>query len=154
MDTSPAQKLMGRRCKTLLPTTAALLQPRYDTDEDALALLGQKEKQRHHYDKNARTLEPLSPGDGLRLRLPGKSTWSRGICKQEESPRSYIVVADGRTYRRNRRDLRKTDEEQLPNTDAQRSNRLATSTNLRRSNRVSRPPTRLIDNGQNSTEGS
>ena len=147
MDTSPAQKLMGRRCKTLLPTTAALLQSRYDTDEDALALLGQKEKQRHHYDKNARTLEPLSPGDGLRLRLPGKSMWSRAICKQEESTCFYIVVADGHTY------LRKTDEEQLPNTDEQGSNRLATSTKLRRSNHVSRPPTRLID-GQNSTEGS
>ena len=58
MDTSPAQRLMGRRCKTLLPTTTALLQPRYDTDEDARVLLGQKEKQRYHYDKNARTLEP------------------------------------------------------------------------------------------------
>ena len=91
-------KACAKTCKTLLPTTTALLQPRYDTDEDARALLGQKEKQRHHYDKNARTLEPLSPGDGVRLRLPGQSTWSRGICEQEvltqNSQNSFQNVTD------------------------------------------------------------
>ena len=40
MSTSPAQRLMGRRCKTLLPTAGTLLKPRYDTDADTQALTG------------------------------------------------------------------------------------------------------------------
>ena len=56
MDTFPAQRLMGRRCVQNTSTNNSFpLQPRYDTDEDALALLGQQEKQSYHYDKNART---------------------------------------------------------------------------------------------------
>lgn len=40
VGTSPAQRLMGRRCKTLLPVAATLLQPRYSTEEDTRALVG------------------------------------------------------------------------------------------------------------------
>ena len=35
MDTSPAQWLMGRRCKTLLPTPETLLEPRFSPLNDA-----------------------------------------------------------------------------------------------------------------------
>ena len=34
IGTSPAQRLMGRRCRTLLPVAANLLKPRYDTEAD------------------------------------------------------------------------------------------------------------------------
>ena len=34
IGTSPTQRLMGRRCKTLLPVAGTLLQPRYSTDEE------------------------------------------------------------------------------------------------------------------------
>ena len=44
MSTSPAQRLMGRRCKTLLPTAGTLLKPRYDTDADTRALAGRKRR--------------------------------------------------------------------------------------------------------------
>ena len=37
---SPAQRLMGRRCRTLLPVAANLLKPRYDTEADTQALVG------------------------------------------------------------------------------------------------------------------
>ena len=36
VGTSPAQRLMGRRCNTLLPVTRPLPMPRYDIDRDAL----------------------------------------------------------------------------------------------------------------------
>jgi len=38
VGTSPAQRLKGRRCKTLLPTTDTLLKQQYDVDADAKAL--------------------------------------------------------------------------------------------------------------------
>ena len=34
MDTSPAQRFLDRRCKTVLPTNTSLLQPRFKTKED------------------------------------------------------------------------------------------------------------------------
>ncbi len=42
IGTSPAQRFLGRRCKTLLPTTRALLQPQYSTEEDTQAINQQK----------------------------------------------------------------------------------------------------------------
>ena len=37
MDTSPAQRLLGRRCKTLLPTSGTLLTPEFSLVNDAVA---------------------------------------------------------------------------------------------------------------------
>ena len=54
MSMSPAQRLMGRRCKTLLPTAGTLLKPRYDTDADTRALAGRK---RHARRKRNRSYE-------------------------------------------------------------------------------------------------
>ena len=51
MGTSPAQRFLGRRCKTLLPTTQQQLNPRYSTKEDARALYKQKLKQQHYYNR-------------------------------------------------------------------------------------------------------
>ena len=56
IGTSPAQRFLGRRCKTRLPVSGPLLQPCYSTEEDTLALLGQKERQRHYYDQHVKPL--------------------------------------------------------------------------------------------------
>ena len=42
IGTSPAQHLMGRCCKTLLPIAGSLLQPNFPTEEDTRKLLGTK----------------------------------------------------------------------------------------------------------------
>ena len=42
IGTSRAQRLMGRRCKTLLPIAGSLLQPNFPTGEDTCKLLGTK----------------------------------------------------------------------------------------------------------------
>ena len=39
MGTSPSQRLMGRRCKTLLPMAALLLQPRHSAVSNSCVLL-------------------------------------------------------------------------------------------------------------------
>ena len=147
MKTSPAQRLMRRRCKTLLLTPTTLLQPLYNTRDDVQALLKQKKKQRHHYDKHAKPLKPLLPGDTVWLRLPGQSTWSRGTCKQQVAPRSYHVESNGNFYRRNRRDLKKNKQDPSLEMTALRNNEQTTVSysTPRRYSRISEPPERLID---------
>ena len=49
----------------------------------------------------------------VRVRLPGdQQKWSLATCMKQVSPRSYEVLCGDRSYRRNRRDLRKNPEYQ------------------------------------------
>ena len=105
MSTSPAQRLMGRRCKTLLPTAGTLLKPRYDTDADTQALAGRKRRQSFYYNQHARPLTPIDEGATVRMRLPSEKTWIPGTCTEQVNPRSYRVKVGGTVYRRNRRQL-------------------------------------------------
>jgi hypothetical protein len=53
----------------------------------------------------------------VRMLLPGKQTWSAGVCAGLVGPRSYEVKVGERTFVRNRRHLIKADEgvvEDLP----------------------------------------
>ena len=117
LGTSPAERFLGRRCKTLLPAHGALLQPRYPTEVDTQAINKQKQRQQYYYDRHTRPLKPLSPGDSVRMRLPGQSTWSPGVCAGLVGPRSYEVKVGDRTFVRNRRHLiqsKETVPEDLP----------------------------------------
>ena len=90
MGTSPAQRFLGRRCKTLLPLTHTQLQPRYSTVDDTQAL-PQKAKQKHYYDRSAKDLKHISRGDTVRMRLPGESVWTPGVCTGQQGHRSYGI---------------------------------------------------------------
>ena len=110
MGTSPAQRLLGRRCRTLLPITGSLLKPRYDTDTDTRALVGRKQRQQYYYDRAAKPLKTLIPGETVRMKLPGHDTWSPGTCTGKVDNRSYTVKVGDTEYRRNRRHIQKTEE--------------------------------------------
>ena len=58
MDTSPAQSLLGRRGRTLLPTTETLLTPGFSLVNDANTLRARKELQRKYCNRGKRTLSP------------------------------------------------------------------------------------------------
>ncbi|KAL9979611.1 hypothetical protein ACROYT_G017294 [Oculina patagonica] len=110
IGTSSAQRLMGRRCKTLLPVAGSLLQPNFPTEEDSRKLLGTKQRQLFYYKKQAKPLEPIRIGDTVRMKLPGEKTWSPGTCTATAGPRSFRVQVGNAVYRRNRRQLMKTGE--------------------------------------------
>ncbi|XP_048577104.1 uncharacterized protein K02A2.6-like [Nematostella vectensis] len=110
IGTSPAQRLFGRRCKTLLPVAGSLLQPSYNTEEDTRKLIGTKQRQKFYYDKHSKPLEPIAVGETVRMKLPGQDTWTPGTCLGQAGPRSYNVETEGTTYRRNRRQLISTGE--------------------------------------------
>ena len=101
---------MGRRCKTLLPIASTLLKPRYDTESEAKALKTRKQKQEHYYNRSARPLRPINPGETVRMKLPGGDKWTLGTCTAKLANRSYTVNIGGAEYRRNRRHIQKTNE--------------------------------------------
>ena len=110
IGTSPDQRLMGRRCKTLLPIAGSLLQPSFPTEEDTRKMLGTKQRQQFYYNKHAKPLEQIRVGDAVRMRLPGEKTWSPGTCTANAGPRSFRVQVGETVYRRNRRQILKTGE--------------------------------------------
>ena len=162
IGTSPAERLMGCRCRTLLPVAANLLKPRYDTEADAQALVGTKQRQQYYYNRAAKPLKTITPGETVRMKLPGQDTWSPGTCTEKLENRSYMVKVGDTIYRRNRRHIQKTNEPPIavhPEADqafpAPPEDNLATppdpsseapvtdheeDTDLRRSSRIRRTP--------------
>lgn len=80
MDSSPAQRLLGRHTKRPLPTTAELLKPQgVNTDDVKMQIKARQQRQAHYYNKKARDLCPLKEGDVVHMRpfaLNGK-TWEK-----------------------------------------------------------------------------
>ena len=118
MTTSPAQRLMGRRCKTTMPCKGNLLQPKYSTIIDGKGITKMKEKQAKYYNRNSRKRAPIMQGETIRMKLPGCDIWSPGTCIKEVAPRSYLVKVGDSTYRRNRRQLLATGEEKRGNEES------------------------------------
>ena len=112
LDSSPAQRLMCRRTKTLLPTTASLLEPKLITDVEK-KLRASKERQAHYYNQGAKDLDELKAGDIVRASPIGKEPKEpqKAIVLSKVGIRAYEVrTENGRTYIRNRRHLRKSQE--------------------------------------------
>ena len=110
IGTSPAQRFLGQRCKTLLPMAGLLLKPQYATEKDTGALQTQKQRQQFYYNRQAHPLKPITPGETIRMQLPGQTTWTAGVCKEVVGPRSYDVQVGESRYRRNRQQLLRTNE--------------------------------------------
>ena len=110
MATSPAQRLMGRRCRTLLPTYEGLLRPSYSLRDDVRAMSDKKRRQKEYYDRHAKPLPNVSPGEMVRMRLPGQKVWTPATCLDSAGPRSFLIKSGGAVFRRNRRDVIKTGE--------------------------------------------
>ena len=92
VGTSPAQRLMGRRCKTLLPMAGTLLLPRQSTENETRGLLGMKRRQQCYANLHTKPLTPIESGDTIRMRLPGKKRWSVGTCNRQVALRSYMSM--------------------------------------------------------------
>ena len=126
VGSSPAQRLFGWRTKTLVPTSSRLLVPGL-VHGVPHKLKERKAKQAYYYDRGAKELNRLKPGDVVRVKLrPNSKEWTRAAVDKEVDIRSYQVrTEDGRTYRRNRRHLRQTREPFLRATFVESSTDLA-----------------------------
>ncbi|XP_077973432.1 uncharacterized protein LOC120337686 [Styela clava] len=103
---SPAQRLLARRIKTNLPIAKSLLEPKVVPTTQVHAQLTHKRmQQKKYFDKTAKSLPPLQRGDKVRLQTDKGYNIIGIIKKKAPEPRSYIVSANGKKYRRNRRHL-------------------------------------------------
>jgi hypothetical protein len=101
---SPAQRLMSRRTKTILPVTEELLVPRVVSPEKVQdPLQHYKHLQKKAYDKKSQNLPALKKGDVVRIQEE-KGFLKKGIVVQETNyPRSYQVKTSSGIFPRNRR---------------------------------------------------
>ena len=104
MTTSPAQRFLNRRTRTEVPMKATLLTP--EIAETVLAEKTKKhQKSQAYYDRTAKDLNELRPGDTVRVKPEGLlkgQGWKKGTVSQNCGYRSYDVNVHGKLLRRNR----------------------------------------------------
>ena len=161
---------MGRRTKTLIPTTEPLLKPKIiNLSVVQKELKQRKVVQKQYYDQHAQHLAPLKVGEPVLLQQDGKWIPAKVTGISQNAHRSYfITTSHGQCYRRHRRHLRKMsakyddqididdcleeDDENTQTTPNKVSNSLQQSTPvtqtevpLRRLQRTIRKPVRYSD---------
>lgn len=113
MGLSPAELMMGRLCKTLLPVTDKVLQPKQiDNEEIIKKLANSREKNEKYYNKTAgKVKEELQEGQNVTVYDHQKKEWQPGVVvRKHESPRSYIIRnRQNNLVRRNRVDLKRSE---------------------------------------------
>ena len=109
VGSSPAQRLFGRRRRTLLPTSDMLLKPK-TVRHMQKKLEGRKNREKFYYDRGAKDLKELRPGDVVRIKIQDKDKeWVKAKVAEKVNPRSYKArTEDGMSYRRNRRHVMET----------------------------------------------
>ena len=122
VNSSPAQRIFGRRTKTRIPTSVQLLKPQLPVDVEQ-KLRRNKAKQSFYYDRGSKELNDLQPGDVVRIQPPRgigrRKPWTKARVREKVDVRSYEVrTEDGRVLRRNRRHLRPTKEANTPDNEA------------------------------------
>ena len=114
MTTSPAQRLMNRGTKTLLPTTQNLLLPRtLNLESEKKELRQRQQAQSKYYNRSARDLPSLPEGDIVKMKpfKLGDKSWHKAQVTARLDEQSYTVETDnGAVYRRNRQHLQTMSE--------------------------------------------
>ena len=115
LESSPAQRLFGRRTRTLLPTKSSTLKPKITRGVKENKQRKQQQ-QKKIFDRKTKPLTPLKENDIVRLKPRGnKKIWRKARILEKVNIRSYrIQTEDGTEYVRNRRHLRSTKEPFTP----------------------------------------
>ena len=109
MDSSPVQRLMSRRTRSILPISESLLLPSVVPDfKTKIEHKCRLTKQQH--DKRAYNLPQLEIGQTIYVmpKAGQEHRWEKAIRKDNLSDRSNIVDVDGKSYRRNRIHLKES----------------------------------------------
>ena len=118
VGTSPAQRFLNRRTRSLLPVTSRLLSPRGEAylDRDREKLISLQKKQARDHDKNAKDLPTLEEGETVRIQpfKEGKKEWEKAVVRKRLDERSYQVESSRGVFRRNRVHLRRSRESPEP----------------------------------------
>ena len=91
VNSSPVQRLMSRRTRTLLPVSANLLYPRVEEGSGVKEKLKAKRQTAKGYcDRSAKVLPELEIGQEVRIAGQRNKIWEPGTCVQKLSDRSYL----------------------------------------------------------------
>ena len=113
---SPAELLMGRKIRTVVPQTKEQFKPNWPYLEDfekTEKLYKQKQKENFDKKKKARPLPPLDYGTSVWVNLQDRQVPGT-ISHSADTPRSYHVNIPSGQVRRNRRDLRPREQSRDP----------------------------------------
>ncbi|KAK5866506.1 hypothetical protein PBY51_020693 [Eleginops maclovinus] len=107
LKTSPAQRLLCRRTRTLLPTRDSLLQP--EVKQTTRELIDRQRRQAKYFNRTAKDMDTLKRGDRVRIQpFDPHTVWRKATVVNPVDHRSYAVQLDtGGVLRRNRRHLRR-----------------------------------------------
>ena len=92
VDSSPAQRLMERRNRTLLPTVQSLLEPRNPVKpHESEQLPFNQLKQARYYNHSARDLPVLKAGDTVQMKpfVLGLKSWEKACVTKRLDKRSW-----------------------------------------------------------------
>lgn len=105
-NSSPAQRLMSRGTRTLLPTATSLLHPKVVEGVDE-QIKQKKQKAKYYDDRTAKILPEIEVGQEVRVAPTERNKpWKRATYVQKLSGRSYLVKTSKETVRRNRQSLK------------------------------------------------
>lgn len=103
---SPAEILMGRKIRTLLPTKQCLLKPQYNCGNIDRSLKEKQSKCHKYSDQHAKDLQPFVVGQEVWAKI--KEDWVPAVIYEvDKAPRTYLIkTTNNVVYRRNRWFLR------------------------------------------------
>lgn len=106
MTYSPAQLLQNRNIRTILPAHINKSKPKLCSESEVKAQLEKKtNNSKKYYDQNAKERNDFGIGDTVYVWHANR--WVPGVInKKPNEPRSYVVSANDKLYRRNSRDIR------------------------------------------------
>ena len=110
---SPAQRLMGRRTRTMLPMSEKLLQPSGITPTTVQSrLLTYRERQKEYYDRGSKPRKEIKEGDAIRI-LTDDGWKPAEHVRRHDAPNSHIIRSgdQARELRRNMKEIIITREE-------------------------------------------
>ena len=119
---TPAQLLMGRQLRTLVPTTQQQLKPKLPNGQDLRKKETQiKQRQKQNFDlrHKASDLKPLKKGD--EIWLPDRK--EKGTIVKPQGTRSYVVESENQSmYRRNRKMILPMPSQKKSNVETPKAN--------------------------------
>ncbi|XP_072142027.1 uncharacterized protein [Dermacentor andersoni] len=142
------KRLMGRQTRTLLPVPTIHLEPEAIPSKEVHDRLQTiRRRQKIHYDRSARNISPLTPGQRVTTYDTLQRTWAPAIVlRPAATPRSTIVkTEDGHEIRRTREHLREAAPQPEPESTSQgpsEDDLQSGQQQLRRSTRLRREPCR------------
>jgi transposase InsO family protein len=106
IESSPAQRLIGRRTRNELPLISDRLQNEAPLNVKQNMVL-RRRRSKYYYDRNSRNLPALHIGEPVFVKMKGsESPWTSGKVKERRKDRSYDIEVNDAVYRRNRNHVR------------------------------------------------